>query len=75
MSEQALAEVQGIIEKVCKKDVSSITEETKIDDLPIDSLDLFTVIGELEDATKRSMEDDEMQALNNVGDLIHHFYA
>lgn len=75
MTEQALAEVQGIIEKVCKKDVSLITEETKIDDLPIDSLDLFTVIGELEDATDRPMEDDEMQALNNVGDLVLHFYA
>ena len=74
MTQNTLSAVQGVLEKVGRQDLSWIDESTKIDDLPIDSLDLFTVIGELEDATGRSMDDDEMQVLDNVGDLVKHFY-
>lgn len=75
MSKNHLSEVLKEIEKLAKQDVSSVTVSTKIADLPIDSLDLFTLIGEMEDKTSRSMDDDEMQALNTVEDLVRHFYG
>lgn len=70
-----ISQVTAIVEQVAKKDMSFIEETSLITDLPIDSLDLFAIIGELEDATGRTMEDSKMSLLLTVGDLTKHFFG
>lgn len=69
-----ISQVKAIIEQVAEKDMAFIEETSVIADLPIDSLDLFTVIGDLEDSTGRTMEDSKMEALHTIGDLTRHFF-
>jgi acyl carrier protein len=69
-----ISQIKAIIEQVAKKDMAFIDEKSVIADLPIDSLDFFTVIGDLEDSTGRTMEDSKMEALHTIGDLTSHFF-
>lgn len=75
MTQDHLTRTVAAIETVAEEKLPDTTAETAIADLPIDSLDLFTVISDLEEATGRSMTDEEMGALATVGDLVKHFFG
>ena len=75
MTQTGVTQTKAIIEKVAEEDVPGMSAETTIESLPVDSLDLFTVIGELEEATGRKMSDEEMGDLETVGDLVRHFFG
>ncbi|MGR1361752.1 acyl carrier protein [Streptococcus agalactiae] len=50
------------------KDAEEVTLNTTFDDLDADSLDVFQVISEIEDAFDIQIETEE--GLNTVGDLV-----
>ena len=73
MQKVTILKIQEIIKGISNNEVQDINNDTTIDELPIDSLDMFSLINELEDLTGKSMADDEMQAINTVNDLIVFF--
>lgn len=60
--------IQGIIVEELGKEVDEVTLETTFEDLDADSLDVFQVISEIEDAFDIQIETEE--GLNTVGDLV-----
>ena len=60
--------VQEIIVEELGKDASEVTLESTVDDLDADSLDLFQVISEIEDACDIQIEAED--SLKTVGDLV-----
>ncbi|HFH6847319.1 TPA: acyl carrier protein [Streptococcus agalactiae] len=60
--------VQEIIVEELGKDAEEVTLNTSFDDLDADSLDVFQVISEIEDAFDIQIETEE--GLNTVGDLV-----
>ena len=60
--------VQEIIVEELGKDAEEVKVETTFDELDADSLDLFQVISEIEDAFDIQIETEE--GLNTVGDLV-----
>lgn len=60
--------VQEIIVEELGKEVEEVKMETTFDDLDADSLDVFQVISEIEDAFDIQIETEE--GLNTVGDLV-----
>ena len=47
-----------------------ITLETNLQDLGIDSLDVFTLLFELENAFKISIPDDDVRSIRTVNDVV-----
>ena len=63
--------LQEIIAGVLNIDKDSITEDTKfIDDLGADSLDIFQIILEIEDAFNISIDDSAAENIVTVGDAV-----
>lgn len=60
--------VQEIIVEELGKDAEEVTLNTTFDDLDADSLDVFQVISEIEDAFDIQIVTEE--GLNTVGDLV-----
>ncbi|HGC8807825.1 TPA: acyl carrier protein [Streptococcus agalactiae] len=60
--------VQEIIVEELGKDAEEVTLNTTFDDLDANSLDVFQVISEIEDAFDIQIETEE--GLNTVGDLV-----
>lgn len=60
--------VQGIIVEELGKETEEVTLATTFDELDADSLDVFQVISEIEDAFDIQIETEE--GLNTVGDLV-----
>lgn len=60
--------VQEIIVEELGKDAEEVTLNTTFNDLDADSLDVFQVISEIEDAFDIQIETEE--GLNTVGDLV-----
>lgn len=61
------------IARLAKTDPAMLSLETRISDLPIDSLDLFTVVSEMEDAFGGTMSDEAMAGMETLGDLVAFF--
>lgn len=60
--------VQAIIVEELGKDAEEVTLTTSFEDLDADSLDLFQVISEIEDAFDIQIDSEE--GLSTVGDLV-----
>ena len=60
--------VQEIIVEELGKDPEEVKSETTFDELDADSLDVFQVISEIEDAFDIQIETED--GLNTVGDLV-----
>lgn len=54
--------------------LSGITATTRLGDLPIDSLDLYTVIENLEEDSGKTLDDDAFEKMDTVEDLLTHFF-
>lgn len=54
----------------------SITEETEfLKDLKMNSYDIFTLVGQLEDEFNVTIETEELESIVNVGDLVKYLVA
>jgi len=68
--------IRQIIAEQLGKSESEITMETSFtDDLGADSLDLFQIISELEDAFDMEFNQDDLDKVRTVGDAVNYIQS
>ena len=68
--------IRTIIAEQLGKDESEITMETNFtDDLGADSLDLFQIISELEEAFDMEFPQDDLDKVKTVGDAVNYIQS
>jgi acyl carrier protein len=70
MSDAVAEKVIATLASVKRIPAEKITLGTKLEDLGIDSLDVFTMLFELENAFKISIPDDEVRSIRTVNDVV-----
>jgi acyl carrier protein len=70
MSDAVAEKVISTLASVKRIPADTITLETNLQDLGIDSLDVFTLLFELENAFKISIPDDDVRSLRTVNDVV-----
>lgn len=70
MSDVVADKVIATLASVKRIPVEKITLETNLQELGIDSLDVFTLLFELENAFKISIPDDDVRSIRTVNDII-----
>ena len=68
--------IRAIVAEQMGKDEAEITMETTFaDDLGADSLDLFQIISELEEAFSMQFPQDDLEKIKTVGDAVNYVQA
>lgn len=70
MSDAVAEKVISTLASVKRIPADKITLDTNLQDLGIDSLDVFTLLFELENAFKISIPDDDVRSLRTVNDVV-----
>jgi len=70
MSDAVAEKVIATLASVKRIPAEKITLETSLQDLGIDSLDVFTLLFELENAFKISIPDDDVRSIQSVNDIV-----
>ena len=70
MSDAVADKVITTLASVKRIPADSIKLDTSLQDLGIDSLDVFTLLFELENAFKISIPDDDVRSLKTVNDIV-----
>lgn len=69
--EQILVDVQAAVAEKLGKDLAEITLEKSFkDDLGADSLEVMEMVMDLEDKFDITIEDEDAEKLNTVGDVV-----
>jgi acyl carrier protein len=70
MSDAVADKVIATLASVKRIPVEKIALETNLQELGIDSLDVFTLLFELENAFKISIPDDDVRSIRTVNDVV-----
>jgi acyl carrier protein len=70
MSDAVAEKVISTLASVKRIPTEKITLETNLQELGIDSLDVFTLLFELENAFKISIPDDDVRSIRTVNDIV-----
>jgi acyl carrier protein len=70
MSDAVAEKVISTLASVKRIPADTIKLDTNLQDLGIDSLDVFTLLFELENAFKISIPDDDVRSLRTVNDIV-----
>lgn len=70
MSDAVADKVIATLASVKRIPVEKISLETNLQELGIDSLDVFTLLFELENAFKISIPDDDVRSIRTVNDIV-----
>jgi acyl carrier protein len=70
MSDAVAEKVISTLASVKRIPVDTVKLDTNLQDLGIDSLDVFTLLFELENAFKISIPDDDVRSLRTVSDIV-----
>lgn len=70
MSDLVTEKVIATLASVKRIPVDKITVNTNLQELGIDSLDVFTLLFELENAFKISIPDDDVRSIRTVNDIV-----
>lgn len=70
MPDAVAEKVISTLASVKKIPADTITLDTNLQDLGIDSLDVFTLLFELENAFKISIPDDDVRSIRSVNDIV-----
>lgn len=70
MSDEVAEKVIATLASVKRIPAEKISLETNLQDLGIDSLDVFTLLFELENAFKISIPDDDVRSIRTVSDIV-----
>lgn len=70
MSDSVAEKVISTLASVKKISPDKITLETNLQELGIDSLDVFTLLFELENAFNISIPDDDVRSIRTVNDIV-----
>ena len=70
MSDAVAEKVIATLASVKRIPTEKITLETNLQEMGIDSLDVFTLLFELENAFKISIPDDDVRSIKTVNDIV-----
>jgi acyl carrier protein len=70
MADAVAARVIATLASVKRIPADKITIEANLQELGIDSLDVFTLLFELENAFHISIPDDDVRSIRTVGDIV-----
>jgi acyl carrier protein len=70
MPDEVAEKVIATLASVKRIPADKISLETNLQDLGIDSLDVFTLLFELENAFKISIPDDDVRSIRTVNDIV-----
>jgi acyl carrier protein len=70
MADAVADKVIATLASVKRIPADKITLETNLQELGIDSLDVFTLLFELENAFKISIPDDDVRSIRTVNDIV-----
>ncbi len=70
MPDEVADKVIATLASVKRIPAEKISMETNLQDLGIDSLDVFTLLFELENAFKISIPDDDVRSIRTVSDIV-----
>jgi len=70
MTDAVAEKVIATLASVKRIPADTITIETKLQDLGIDSLDVFTLLFELENAFQISIPDEDVRSIRTVNDIV-----
>ena len=70
MSDVVAEKVIATLASVKRIPAEKITLQTNLQELGIDSLDVFTLLFELENAFKISIPDDDVRSIRTVSDIV-----
>jgi acyl carrier protein len=70
MSDPVAEKVIAALAQVKRIPAEKITLETNLQEMGIDSLDVFTLLFELENAFKISIPDDDVRSIKTVNDIV-----
>jgi acyl carrier protein len=70
MPDEVAEKVIATLASVKRISAEKISLETNLQDLGIDSLDVFTLLFELENAFKISIPDDDVRSIRTVSDIV-----
>jgi acyl carrier protein len=70
MADAVAEKVIATLASVKRIPADKITLETNLQELGIDSLDVFTLLFELENAFKISIPDDDVRSIRTVNDIV-----
>jgi len=62
--------VKNTVIRITRKEISQFTRTTTFNDLEADSLDIVQILVALEDHFNIEIADEELEAINNMGDFI-----
>ncbi|HEY2572857.1 MAG TPA: acyl carrier protein [Verrucomicrobiaceae bacterium] len=70
MADEVAEKVIATLASVKRIPVEGIKPDTNLQELGIDSLDVFTLLFELENAFKISIPDDDVRSIRTVNDVV-----
>ena len=70
MADEVAEKVIATLASVKRIPADTIKIDTNLQDLGIDSLDVFTLLFELENAFKISIPDDDVRSIRTVNDIV-----
>lgn len=70
MADEVAEKVIATLASVKRIPADKITLETNLQELGIDSLDVFSLLFELENAFKISIPDDDVRSIRTVNDIV-----
>ncbi len=70
MADEVAEKVIATLASVKRIPAENITIDTNLQEMGIDSLDVFTLLFELENAFKISIPDDDVRSIKTVNDIV-----
>jgi acyl carrier protein len=70
MADPVVEKVIATLASVKRVPAENITIDTNLQEMGIDSLDVFTLLFELENAFKISIPDDDVRSIKTVNDIV-----
>lgn len=70
--EELLTVIRGFLHKHLQVPPEEVTRESQLQDLEMDSLDSVTMIVEIENVLRKSIEAEILEECRTIGDLLDH---
>lgn len=68
--DEVALKVRELLAETLHRDVGEIGLDSRLEDLGVASIDLITLVFELEDAFGRTLEDEDIAGLTTVGSVV-----
>jgi acyl carrier protein len=73
--DEVALKVRALLAETLHRDVAEISLDDRLEDLGVASIDLITLVFELEDAFGRTLEDEDIAGLTTVGSVVDFLVA